>query len=76
MENLESQLFVICLILSLAAVIIFVYKVMLSSLGGPDRKEKSTRRKKKAEKNDTEVRPVRTVVRRNDFPEEGGSGES
>lgn len=68
MENLESQLFLICLVLALTAVIIFVYKVMLSALGGPDKREKKKRAKKKEEKQ--EPVPTRGVIRREEAPEE------
>ena len=42
MQTLEAQLFVITFTLALLTIIIFLYKVMIRSLGGPDKKEKRT----------------------------------
>ena len=49
MQTLTSQLFVITFTLALLSIIIFIYKMMLRSLGGPDPKEKKTRPAKKTD---------------------------
>ena len=76
MQTLESQLFVITFTLALLTVIIFIYKVMLRSLGGPDPKEKKPRKAKKtaqAPARAEEAAPARRpVVRREENAEGGG----
>lgn len=74
MQTLESQLFVITFVLALLIIIVFLYKVMIRSLGGPDKKEKKRREKKTAPAPQTEAAPIhRPVVRREETPEGGGS---
>lgn len=65
MQTLEAQLFVITFVLALLIIIIFLYKVMLRSLGGPDKKEKKPRRTAKP------APARRPVVRREENPEGG-----
>ena len=74
MQTLESQLFVITFALALLIIIVFLYKVMLRSLGGPDKKVKKQRREKRPEGPAQESAPARRpVVRREESVEEGGT---
>jgi len=74
MQTLESQLFVITFTLALLIIMIFLYKVTLHALGGPDPKEKKQRKPKKAAPAPTEeAAPARRpVVRREENTEGGG----
>lgn len=74
MQTLESQLFVITFTLALLIIMIFLYKVTLRALGGPDPKEKKQRKPKKAAPAPTEeaAPPRRPVVRREENTEGGG----
>ena len=73
MQTLESQLFVITFVVALLIIIIFLYKVMLRSLGGPDPKEKKPRCPRVSPPPAEETAPARRpVVRRDEHPEEGG----
>ena len=76
MQTLESQLFVITFTLALLSIIIFIYKVMLRSLGGPDPKEKKPRAAKKAVSVPAEeAAPARRpVVRREESMGESAEG--
>lgn len=68
MQTLEAQLFVITLVLSLLIIIVFLYKVMLKALGGPDKKEKMPKGKLKiapAQGGDGPS-PRRPVIRRDE----------
>lgn len=73
MQTLEAQLFVITFVLALLIIIIFLYKVMLRSLGGPDKKEKKPRRAKKPVPAESAVPARRPVVRREENPKGGDS---
>ena len=73
MQTLEAQLFVITFTLALLTIIIFLYKVMIRSLGGPDKKEKKPRKKSGEPVPSAEEAPRRPVVRRQENPEEGGA---
>lgn len=71
MQTLEAQLFVITFVLALLIIIIFLYKVMLRSLGGPDKKEKKPRRTAKPAPAECAAPARRPVVRREENPEGG-----
>ena len=74
MQTLESQLFVITFVLALLIVIIFLYKVMLRSLGGPDRREKKPGKRHIEEQSVSQAASVRRpVVRREENGEGGGA---
>ena len=73
MQTLESQLFVVTFVLALLIVIIFLYKVMLRSLGGPDKKEKKPRRRGPVGPAPQDTPARRPVVRREEDAEGGGS---
>ena len=73
MQTLEAQLFVVTLVLSLLIIIIFLYKVMLKALGGPDKKEKRPKGKLQIApaQGGSDVSQRRPVVRRDETPEVG-----
>ena len=79
MQTLTSQLFVITFTLALLSIIIFIYKITLRSLGGPDPKEKKARKVKKAASVPAaeadaaqEAAPARRPVVRREETMEGG----
>lgn len=72
MQTLESQLFVITFVLALLTVIVFLYKVMLRSLGGPDKKEKKPRGRGTSAGSAPQMPARRPVVRREEDLEGGG----
>ena len=74
MQTLESQLFVITFVLALLIIIIFLYKVMINALGGPDKKEKRKCKKNAPAETGSEALPARRpVVRREENTEGGGA---
>ena len=77
MQTLESQLFVITFTVALLTVIVFLYKVMLRSLGGPDPKEKKPRKAGKAGPVPAEpAAPARRPVVRREENTEGGDRDA
>ena len=73
MQTLEAQLFVITFTLALLTIIIFLYKVMIRALGGPDKKEKQPRKKSGGPVAPAEEATRRPVIRRQENSEEGGA---
>ena len=73
MQTLEAQLFVVTFVLALLIIIIFLYKVMLKALGGPDKKDKKPKEKMKIApaQGGAVAKPRRPVIRRDESPEEG-----